>query len=304
MEIGRNRMKNINQAFQDKLITMDIINIVPSKVLSKFITSGRKYRSIFASIKSIGLVEPLVITFRDGKVRLLDGHIRLHILKTLGIKQTDCLISTDDEGYTYNRHVSHITNIQERNMIMRAIDNGVSMEKIANALGIDVKTLKDKKNLLENIHPDVVEMLKTRKIPIKTFSYLRRMKDIRQIEVTQFMCSIGNFSATTAYHFWADTKPEMLRVQPPRRNEFDIEKLASLENATSRITKEYRLIYKDFGKCVARLQIAQAWVRSIFTNATAWRFLKNYYPDISRRFNELVDLTDLNDLKSEVDVDA
>src|SRR5574344_444792 len=99
-------MKSINQAFEDKLITMDVAHILPSKQLSKPITSGKKCRTILASIKTIGLVEPLVITFKDGKARLLDGHIRLHILKSLGIAKTDCLVATDDEGYTYNRHIS------------------------------------------------------------------------------------------------------------------------------------------------------------------------------------------------------
>lgn len=296
-------MSGANQAFQDKLITMDVANIVPSKKLSKPLISGKKYQTILASMKAIGLVEPLVITFKDGKIRLLDGHIRLHILKALKIEQTDCLVSTDDESYTYNRHISHISNVQERNMIMRAIDNGASMEKIAAALGIDVKTLQTKKNLLDNIHPDVVEMLKTRKIPTKTFDYLRRMKDMRQIEVAQFMCNAGNFSSPLAHHFWADTKPEMLRVQPLKRNESDIEKLASLENAISKVHKEYRIIYGDFGRHVAKLQIAQAWVRSIFANALARRFLEKHYPDILRRFGELVDLTDLNSLKVEANAD-
>lgn len=292
-------MKDINQAFQDKLITMDIANILPSKTLNNPILTGKKYKAILASIKAIGLVEPLVITFKDGKIRLLDGHIRLHILKSLGITKTDCLVSTDDEAYTYNRHISQISNVQERNMIMRAIDNGASMEKVAAALGIDIKTLQTKKNLLENIHPDVVEMLKTQKIPTKTFDYLRRMKDMRQIEVAQFMCNAGNFSSPLAHHFWADTKPEMLRIQPLRRNESDIEKLASLENAIGKIHREYRLIYGDFGRHVAKLQMAQAWVRSIFANPLAQRFLEKNYPDILRRFNELVDLTDLNSLKTE-----
>jgi hypothetical protein len=292
-------MKNAKQAFQDKLITMDIANITPSKDLSKTILISKKYQTILASVKTIGLVEPPVITFKDGKIRLLDGHIRLHILKSLGVERTDCLVSTDDESYTYNRHISQISNVQERNMILKAIENGASMEKIAEALGIDVRTLQDKKNLLEHIHPDVIEMFKTRKIPTKTFDFLRKMKDLRQIEVAQFMCNANNFSTPLAHHFWADTKPEMLRVQPLKRNPADIEKLASLENAIGKIHKEYKLIYSDFGKHVARLQVAQAWIRSIFGNALARKFLERHYPDILRRFNELVDLTDLNDLKDD-----
>lgn len=287
-------MKKVKQAFQDKLITIDTNSITLSKELSKRVLVGKKYQTILASVKAIGLVEPLVITFKDGKARLLDGHIRLHILQSLSVAKTDCLVSTDDEGYTYNRHISHISNIQERNMIMRAIDRGVPMEKIATALGIDVRTLKAKKNLLENIHPDVIEMFKTRKIPTKTFDYLRKMKDMRQIEVAHFMCNANNLSTPLAHHFWADTKPEMLRVRPIKRNKYDIARLASLESAVSKIHKEYRLIYGNFGRHVIRLQVAQAWVRSIVANSLAQRFLENHYPDILRRFSELVDLTDLN----------
>jgi len=293
-------MKNTNQAFQDKLITMDVASIVPSKELSKPILVGKKYQTILASVKAIGLVEPPVIAFKNGMARLLDGHIRLHILKALGIEKVDCLVSTDDEGYTYNRHISHISNVQERNMITRAIDNGVSMEKIAAALGLDVRSLRQRQNLLDNIHPDVIEMFKTRKIPSKTFAYLRRMKDMRQIEVAQFMCNSNNFTAPLAHHFWADTKPDMLRVQPTKTNEADIAKLASLENAIGKIHKEYKVIYGDFGRHVARLQVAQAWVRSIVANALARKFLERHYPDILRRFSELVDLTDINNLKADI----
>jgi hypothetical protein len=244
------------------------------------------------------LVEPLVVSFKDNKILLLDGHIRLDILKSLGTKKTDCLISTDDESYTYNRHISHLSNIQERNMILKAIDNGVPMEKIACALGIDIRTLESKKNLLENIHPDVIELFKTVRVPRKTFDHLRKMKDLRQIQVATFMHNANNFTASIAYHFLLDTRPEMLRGQPPRRSFVDIEKQASLENSISKIQQEYKMIYGDFGKHVARLQIAQAWVRGICKNTMARRFLENNYPGILCRFDELSELTDINDWKT------
>jgi hypothetical protein len=217
----------------------------------------------------------------------------------LGKKTIDCLVSTDDESYTYNRHISHISNVQERNMIIRAIESGASEEKIAAALCIDVRTLQHKKNLLENIHPDVVEMFKTRKIPTKTFDYLRKMKDIRQIEIATFMCNSNNFGAPMAHHFYVATPPDMLRVPPRRNKEEEIRKQASLENTIKQIQNEYKLIYTDFGKHVARLQVVQAWVRSIFANKVAQKFLEKHYSDIARRFNELVDLTDLNNLNLE-----
>jgi hypothetical protein len=92
----------------------------------------------------------------------------------------------------------------------------------------------------------------------------------------------------------------MLRVPTKKSNEDDIMKLASLENAIGKIHKEYKLIYGDFGRHVARLQVAQAWVRSIVANALARKFLEKHYPDILRRLSELVDLTDINSLKADI----
>ena len=60
---------------------------------------------IAASIREVGLVEPPVVA-RDrgemGKFLLLDGHLRVDVLKDLGQTDVCCLISTDDEAYTYN----------------------------------------------------------------------------------------------------------------------------------------------------------------------------------------------------------
>ena len=50
-----------------------------------------------------------------------------------------CLVSTDDEAFTYNKRVNRIAIIQEHRMILKAIERGVPEERIAKALNIDVK---------------------------------------------------------------------------------------------------------------------------------------------------------------------
>ena len=295
-------MNRLNSAFQHKILTLDIANISPSKELGRQILGSGKYREILASVRAIGLVEPPVVTFRDGRAVLLDGHLRLKALEELGTLKVDCLVATDDESYTYNRHVSHLSNVQERNMIVKAIERGVPPIRIAEALGIDIRTLESKRDRLEGINPDVVEMLSTKCIPNKTFECLKRMKDMRQLEVVNCMISANNFSAQLAHHFWADTKPEMLRVSPRKKqNEEDIEKLATLEGAVSRVHREYGMIYDDYGRHVSRLQIAQAYVRQLFKNARARRYLSKNYPDIFRRFGELVELESVEDIKSKAE---
>jgi hypothetical protein len=60
--------------------------------------------------------------------------MRYHALKELGQTEADCLISTEDESYTYNARVNRLNPIQEHKMITRAVKNGVRPERIAAAL--------------------------------------------------------------------------------------------------------------------------------------------------------------------------
>jgi ParB-like chromosome segregation protein Spo0J len=88
-------------------------------------------------IAEIGLVEPPVVArSREGlgKFLLLDGHLRAEVLREQGVTEVCCLVSTDDEAYTYNKRVNRIAIIQEHRMILKAIENGVSEERIARSL--------------------------------------------------------------------------------------------------------------------------------------------------------------------------
>jgi len=42
----------------------------------------------------------------------LEGHVRLEILKSMGVKEAQCLLSTDDEAYTITYLLSHSTSLQ------------------------------------------------------------------------------------------------------------------------------------------------------------------------------------------------
>jgi RepB plasmid partitioning protein len=60
-----------------------------------------------------------------------------------------CLIANDDEGFTYNKRVSRLATIQEHYMIVKAIERGVSEEKLARALNVDIKQIKTNRTLLD-----------------------------------------------------------------------------------------------------------------------------------------------------------
>ena len=105
----------VKMAFEEAKVRVAIANILPLKITPDDIKKTSKYAQIAASIREVGLVEPPVIA-RDqsdpAKYLLLDGHLRIEVLKDLGQTDVACLVATDDEAYTYNKRVNRIAMVQ------------------------------------------------------------------------------------------------------------------------------------------------------------------------------------------------
>lgn len=83
-------------------------------------------------------------------------------------------------------------------MIMKAIKSGVSENDIAIALDIDVSQIRMKRDMLNGICPEAVELMKGKRGNSGTFSQMRKAKPMRQIEMAELMCASNNFSSTYA----------------------------------------------------------------------------------------------------------
>ena len=111
---ARDAPKNVTLGFEDDRVTLPIDAILPLRTLGKNAKSSRKYRQIVASIAQIGIVEPPVVVRNPDKSAtwlLLDGHLRIEALKDAAAQEVECLVSTDDEAFTYNRQVSRLAPI-------------------------------------------------------------------------------------------------------------------------------------------------------------------------------------------------
>ena len=107
--------------------------VLPSRKTPDGLASSRKFKQILTSIETVGLIEPLSVgkPDRTGHYILLDGHTRLVVLKQLGFDKAPCLVATDDESYTYNNRINRLSTVQEHVMIRRAVERGVSPQKLA-----------------------------------------------------------------------------------------------------------------------------------------------------------------------------
>src|SRR5690606_37470112 len=136
---------------------------------------------------------------------LLDGHMRLSILKDLGRTETLCLIAKVDEGFTYNHRVNQISTIQEHFMIMKTLNRGVSEERIAATLNVDVGAIRQKRDLLNGLCPEAVTLLKERSVTAAALRELKRALPMRQIEIAELMVAANNFSTGHAKCLLAGT---------------------------------------------------------------------------------------------------
>ena len=95
-------------------------------------------------------------------------------------------------------------------MIMEAIRQGVSEERIAKTLAVDVAAIRRKRDLLDGICPEAVQLLKEKRASNGAFREMRKVRPMRQIEMAELMLASNNFSAHYAQCLFASTPTEQL----------------------------------------------------------------------------------------------
>ncbi len=289
----------IKAGFLDEILLLAIEKIVLTKSISAGTKRSAKFKAILASIKEVGVIEPPAVVphdKKDGYYVLLDGHMRIEALKDMGEKDVTCLVSTDDESFTYNRHISRLPAVQEHTMILNGIKRGMSEEKIARALNVDVGNIKRKRDLLNGICSDAVDVLKEKPVSIGVFPILRKMKPMRQLETANLMVEANCYLASFAKSILHATPKEMLmepnKVRPPKG--YSEELLASMEREREMLDREYRLIIETHDKDVFNLVLAQGWLTKIVGNERIKRYLIQNHPDIYPQLQRIMGVNSLD----------
>jgi hypothetical protein len=290
----------VRMACEREVINVPMSNILPLRALSPGIRGSAKYKCIQASIKELGLIEPLVVFPQRGPpvtYMLLDGHMRHLIMKELGNSSAKCLISIDDEAFTYNHKISRLSAVQEHFMIMRAIKNGVSETRIARCLDVDVSTIRHKRDMLDGICDEAVLLLKDRSATSQAFRVLRKVKPMRQIEIAELMCAASNFSVGYVKCLAAATPLDQTvdGNRPKELQNLSPEDAARMEQEMVTLSRDFRLIEESHGRNTLNLVIVTGYLRKLLDNNRIVRYLAQTYPEILAEFQNLVDSRNLQD---------
>ena len=279
-------------AFEDVTLRIALAHIDPLRDVPEKTRASAKYAQIAASIAEVGIIEPPVVV-RDHtdpeRYHLLDGHLRVDILRQRGDVEVVCLIATEDEAFTYNRRVSRIAIIQEHRMILNAIKKGVSEERLARALNVNISSIRTKRNLLVGICPEAADLLRDKHVPLNAFTELRRLKPMRQIVAAEMMVAMNRYSTGYAKSIVAGTPADQLvERRKPVRGLTDAQ-VALMERESAELDREFKLIEQDYGRDHLDLVLASGYITRLLGNARVVRHLAQHHADLLSEFQKIAE---------------
>ncbi len=275
--------------------------LMPSKRIPDGVMSTRKYKQIVSSIHEIGLIEPLSVIQHDpakSEFILLDGHLRVLALKDLGIHEAPCLLAKDDETYTYNHRINRLSTIQEHYMIRRAIDRGVSKERLARAFGVNLSSINRRINLLEGICPEAIARLQDKQFTPDVTRVLRSMKAARQVEAVDLMVTSNTITVAHAEALLKATPPEQRTDFKPAEREkktAPIEQIVMLEKEMSQVQTQYKDAEQNYGSDLLNLVVAKGYLTKLVGNDAVKSFISRHEPEILEQFELVVNTVSMEE---------
>ncbi|OUL72718.1 plasmid partitioning protein RepB C-terminal domain-containing protein [Paraburkholderia hospita] len=285
----------LKRGFDIDPVTLNLDSLHSSRPLPDNAITSRKFLQILASIATVGLVEPIIVTqnteIKDS-YRILDGRLRVEALRRLSITEVTCLIARDDEAYTYNKFINRLTPAQDARMIAKAIARGVPKDRIAAALGVDINTIRRRAMMLDGVCPEAASLIADRTCPAATYATLRLMKPLRQIEAAELMCGQSNFSSTFAKAILAATPDSQLAPQNRARQKGQSEaaaQLARLERELAALQTSIAQSDEQCGIDHLHLTVSAAYVAKLMHNQSIVAWIGAHHPEFLSELKAISD---------------
>ena len=181
----------------DTLKNLKITEVEPNRDQPRKRFDQEALEELADSIKEYGLIQPIVVTKKDGYYSIVAGERRWRASKIAGLKEIPAIIREDDERV--NSEISLIENMQREDLnpyekalgIRTLIDNyGLSREIVAKKLGKSRSTVANWVRVL-NLEPRVLEMVKEGKLSEGFCKALLMIEPEKQYETAVQMLERG-----------------------------------------------------------------------------------------------------------------
>jgi hypothetical protein len=271
-------------------LDISIVKLVPRNERNV----AKKYRQrIEASIRAVGLIEPLIVFPVNDGYEILDGVLRYRILLEMGVETVPCLIHASRDGFTGNRMVNQLSASQEMRMLRKSLEE-LDEKTIADALGMQGIAHRLNKGLLDKLHPEVVKAFNANKINLQSARELVNVKLERQLEILQLMEKCNDYSTTFARGLVLKTSVAKRAKASNNRSPWTHadEKKSNLLKKLQEAEQQqdfYTGLYRQYTTNLLKLVI---YVRSLLNNKEVKAYLQTHHAELMRTFAEILASTE------------
>ena len=156
--------------------------------------SDSAMKKLRATIESVGLIGPLIVTPKGDDFFILDGYLRFTVLLEMGVETAPCIILDTKDAYTCNKQVCNITKSQESRMLQKAL-SVIDERTIAAVFGLKQMKPRLTKEEANKLHPEIVQAFDTGKITKVCVNEIKNVTPKRQKEILTEIKKTGARSA-------------------------------------------------------------------------------------------------------------
>jgi hypothetical protein len=296
-------VKAVKVAFEMEEVTLRLDHILPLKQLNPSIPKSTMYATIRASIEEMGVVEPVVV-YPSGQGRgasrkwlLLDGHVRVEILKELGQSEVRCVVSKEFDPFTPNHEVNRLSALQGHLMLIRAADGGVREARLAKALNVDVARIREMRNALKGVCPEAVDLLRNKPINVSALRWLRKVKPLRQVEIASLLNSTNKYTVPYVRALILATPVELREESFEAKGSGNVtaEDMDRMQREAETLEREIKVVEKNHRDNMYNLVLASGYLGKLLANNRVLRFLSKRHSDMLLQFEKIVAASSLEE---------
>ncbi len=160
-----------------------LIEIEPNAEQPRKNFDAEGLQNLADSIKEYGVIQPIIVTKKEGYYQIVAGERRWRAAKMAGLKEIPCLVRTEDEQT--NREIALIENIQRKNLnpiekalgLRRLLDDyNLTQQELADKLGMSRSALTNNVRIL-NLDPRVIKLVMENDLTERHCRALLRIED-------------------------------------------------------------------------------------------------------------------------------
>ena len=181
-------------------------------------------------------------------------------------------------------------------LLRRAVERGVSAERLAKALNVDVSLINKKMLLLDGLCTEVVDLLRDQTFSAEVARVLRKMKPTRQVECVELMLSANTVTVSYAQAMLVATPLALLVDAKKSTKQAGVtqEQMAKMEREMGNLQGQYKLVEQTYGQDVLNLVLAKGYLTKLLANKPVARYLKQKQPELLTEFEAIVQAASLD----------